>query len=238
MQNGFGAPRQRLGAPGLHSSQAKMISDALVGSAAFSLTNLETSTRQTFGSRNRSLYSPCGVHTQYRRPSRYEARAAHVIQPRTWLPCPGMNSRTCNTSPRAPQSRNFLACSEVIVAVSKRCHQGSRRVHSPSPAGFMAKTCLWRSWTNGCHHCFSSPGTKQTYQAAASRVTGAPFSSNLSSIVSMGDHSIGMPLVTASQGLIITLSPPSGTTSPRKMQLTKLIAKKPLMLSPTGTTGS
>ena len=69
MQNGFGAPGPRSGAPGLHSSQAKMISDALAKLAASSLTNLETSTRQTFGSRSRS-YSPCGVHTQYRRPSR------------------------------------------------------------------------------------------------------------------------------------------------------------------------
>jgi hypothetical protein len=51
----------------------------------------------------------------------------------------------------------------------------------------------------------------------------------------MGDHSIGMPLVTASQGLIITFSPPSGTTSPRKMELRRVIAKKPLMLSPRGT---
>src|SRR6516165_8856961 len=130
-----------------------------------SVTNLETSTRQTFGSRNRSLYSPCGVHTQYRRPSRYEARAAHVIQPRTWLPCPGMNSRTCSTSPRAPQSRNFLACSEVIVAVNRRCHHG-----------------------------LTSPGTKQTYQAAASIVTGDPFSSSSSSVVSIGGASTNLQL--------------------------------------------
>src|SRR6516164_8181213 len=196
MQNGFGAPGRRLGAPGLHSSQAKMISDALAKLAASSLTNFETSTRQTFGSRSSSLYSPCGVHTQYRRPSRYEARAAHVIQPRTWLPSPGMNSRTCNTSPRAPQIRNFLACSEVIVAVNRRCHHGSRSVHSPGPDGFMAKTCLWRSFTKRCHHCFLSPGTKQTYQAAASSVTGDPFSSSSSSNFFMGDHSIAMALVT------------------------------------------
>src|SRR6516164_10185743 len=97
-----------------------------------------------------------------------------------------MNSRTCSTSPRAPQSRNFLACSEVIVAASRRCHHGSSRVHSPIPAGFMAKTCLCRSFTKRCHHCFLSPGTKQTYQAAASSVTGDPFSSSSSSMVSIG----------------------------------------------------
>src|SRR6516162_3327780 len=47
----------------------------------------------------------------------------------------------------------------------------------------------WRSFTKRCHHCFLSPGTKQTYQAAASSVTGDPFSSRSRSIVSMANSS-------------------------------------------------
>lgn len=69
-------------------------------------------------------------------------------------------------SPRAPHARNCLACSLVIVAVSSRVHQGAKSVHLQFSAGRMANTCLCRLCTNGCHHCLSIPGTKQTTQSA------------------------------------------------------------------------
>lgn len=44
---------------------------------------------------------------------------------------------------------------------------GSNKVHASGPACRMAKTCLRRAFTNRCHHCLLSPGTKHTNQAYA-----------------------------------------------------------------------
>lgn len=55
MQNGLAAPTQRPVAPGGHSSQGTMTREPLASSATSSLRSAETCTRQTFGSRRRSL---------------------------------------------------------------------------------------------------------------------------------------------------------------------------------------
>ncbi len=104
-------------------------------------------------------------------PQRSPPQCARVVQMMK------VASRTCSTSPRAPQRRNFRACSEVIVAVSRRFHHGSKSVHSPGPAGRMAKTCLCFLFVYRCHHCFTSPGTKQTYQPAGWEGIGDPYRS-------------------------------------------------------------
>lgn len=72
----------------------------------------------------------------------------------------------------------------MMVVVKTRCDRGSNRVHSPGPAGRLAKTCLWRSCTHRCHHCLTRAGTRQTNQPRVSMLTGKPSWSNSSLITS------------------------------------------------------